>query len=72
MMAVAITTSPVFSASRERQLFASTDLGFRQEFDLSPDGKDFLMVHRDSGSWPTQLDLVLNWFDELRRTGMVR
>jgi dipeptidyl aminopeptidase/acylaminoacyl peptidase len=72
MMAVDVRTSPVFSASRERQLFTTTDLGFRPEFDVSPDGKRFLMVHRDPGSWPTQLDVVLNWFDELRRTGIVR
>ena len=68
MMEVEVTTSPVFSASRERQLFASSDSGFRPDFDVSPDGNRFLMVHREPGSWPTQLNVVLNWFDEVRRT----
>jgi serine/threonine protein kinase/Tol biopolymer transport system component len=68
MMVVDVKTSPVFSASRERQLFASTDFGFRIDFDVSADGKHFLMVHRDPGSWPTQLQVVLNWFDEVHRT----
>jgi len=72
MMVVNVKPSPVFSASRERQLFTSTDFGFRPEFDVSPDGSRFLMVRRDPGSVPTQLDVILNWFDELRRTGITR
>ena len=71
-MVVNVKPSPVFSASRERQLFTSTDFGFRPEFDVSPDGSRFLMVRRDPGSVPTQLDVILNWFDELRRTGITR
>jgi len=69
MMAVEVRTAPAFTVSRERRLFTSNDLGFRSEFDISPDGKHFLMVHRDPGSWPTQINVILNWFDELRRTG---
>jgi serine/threonine protein kinase len=65
MMVVDVNTEGVFTATRERQLFTSKDLGFRGEFDVSTDGKRFLMVHREPGSWPSQLDVVLNCLDDL-------
>jgi eukaryotic-like serine/threonine-protein kinase len=68
MMAVDVaTTGAAFRAARERQLFATTDLGFREGFDVSADGKRFVMVHREPGSWPTQLDVVLNCLSDLPR-----
>ncbi len=46
----------------------SANLG--RTYDISPDGKRFLMIKeggpRDETE-PTQLILVLNWFDELKR-----
>lgn len=65
MMVVEVTTAGTFSATREHQLFTSKDLGFRREFDVSTDGKRFLMVHRDPGSWPSQLDVVLNCLEDI-------
>jgi Tol biopolymer transport system component len=67
MMVVSLKTDAALEATRERQLFTTNDLGFRGEFDVSADGRRFLMVHREPGSWPSQLDVVLNWFDDLRR-----
>jgi Tol biopolymer transport system component len=64
MVADVTTTGGVFRASRERQLFTAKDLGFREGFDVSADGKRFLMVHREPGSWPTQLDVVLDCLDD--------
>ena len=66
MMVVDVNTAEIFRATRERQMFTSKDLGFRGEFDVSRDGKRFLMVHREPGSWPVQLDVVLNCLDDLR------
>jgi len=66
MMVVDVNTAEVFRATRERQVFTSKDLGFRGEFDVSTDGKRFLMVHREPGSWPTQLDVVLNCLEDLQ------
>ena len=67
MMAVDVTTTGgAFRAARERQLFTAKDLGFRESYDVSVDGKRFLMVHREPGSWPTQLDVVLNCLSDLR------
>jgi hypothetical protein len=34
---------------------------------IAPDGKRFLMIRRDPGSAPRQLNVVLNWFEELRQ-----
>lgn len=66
MMVVDVTaTGGVFRASRERQLFTAKDLGFREGFDVSVDGTRFLMVHREPGSWPSQLDVVLNCLNDL-------
>ena len=36
-------------------------------YDVSRDGKRLLMIHRDEGSVPRHLNVVLNWPDELAR-----
>jgi Tol biopolymer transport system component len=38
-----------------------------QSYSVSPDGKRFLMIQRDPGSVPRQLNVILNWSDELGR-----
>ncbi|OVE79087.1 hypothetical protein BVY00_01310 [bacterium G20] len=45
-------------------------LGHRwgRRYDLSPDGKRFLMIREsEPPSSPTQYNIVLNWFDELKQ-----
>ena len=37
------------------------------QFDLSPDGTYFVMVEADPDARPTQIHLVTNWVDELKR-----
>jgi Tol biopolymer transport system component len=37
-----------------------------QSYDVSPDGKRFLMIRRDEGSVPRQLNVILNWRAESR------
>ena len=60
MWVVDIATSPTFSASRPRLLFPAP--GFVPQFDITPDGKRFVMVQEDTTPPPQQLHLVLNWF----------
>ena len=36
-------------------------------YDVSPDGKRFLMIQRDPASVPRQLNVILNWPEELKR-----
>ncbi|HTC88291.1 MAG TPA: protein kinase [Bryobacteraceae bacterium] len=66
MMAVDVQTSPEFRAGTPKILFAGT---FGNSFDLSSDGKRFLMIKPPAITQRSadQVTVVLNWFDELRR-----
>ncbi|HXJ17249.1 MAG TPA: hypothetical protein VNM68_08640, partial [Candidatus Polarisedimenticolia bacterium] len=72
MMAVEISTEPSFTAGKPRQLFEGhyqlTGLG-RANYDVSPDGQRFLMLKpvEQEQAPPTQIDVVLNWTEELKR-----
>jgi len=69
MMAVEFTTQPAFSAGKPRVLFEGrylTSAGSPADYDVSPDGQRFLMV-KESDEAPAQIDVVLNWSDELKR-----
>ena len=73
MMAVATTTQPGFSpgnpkcSSRESTLMKRFP-AMGPAFDVSPDGQRFLMV-KETEQAPslTQINVVLNWFEELKR-----
>jgi dipeptidyl aminopeptidase/acylaminoacyl peptidase len=72
MMAVDISTQPGFSAGRPKLLFEGLYLPTPVQspnYDVSPDGQRFLMVKPITAdeSAPTQINVVLNWFDELKR-----
>jgi hypothetical protein len=43
------------------------DAGFLHEFDVSADGKRFLLIQTGADARPTRLDVILNWFGELKR-----
>ena len=60
---MAVTTSPSFSASRPELLFE----GDYEAWDIARDGKRFLMVKDEAAeSAPKHLNLVLDWFEDLR------
>jgi len=72
MMAVDIDTRSGLSAGRPRVLFEGPYLPTAASFpwyDVSPDGQRFLMLKPTEGdaSAPTEIHVVLNWFEELRR-----
>jgi serine/threonine-protein kinase len=72
VMAVAITTAPGFVAGKPRVLFAGPyepTVFTVANYDVSPDGQRFLMLRRSeqAAAAPTQINVVLNWFEELRR-----
>jgi serine/threonine protein kinase/Tol biopolymer transport system component len=55
-----------------RRLFDRSKFLFNHRFHsygVSPDGKRFLMIQRDPGSVPRQLNVILNWSDALDRSG---
>jgi len=72
MMAVDVTTQPSFAAGKPRMLFEG-----RYEpapltnpnYAVSPDGERFLMLKsaEQAEEAPTQINVVLNWTEELRR-----
>jgi serine/threonine-protein kinase len=72
MMAVDIATQPSFAAGKPRMLFQGPyerSPATSPNYDVSPDAQRFLMLKpADTGeSGPTQINVVVNWFEELKR-----
>jgi serine/threonine protein kinase len=70
MLAVDVQQSPSFSFGKSRELFsgAYTFGGVEsQNYDVSRDGRRFLMVKRDTtGDANPPLNIIVNWFSELK------
>ena len=68
MMAVSIAAAADFSADRPQRLFETRfDVGDNgPNYDVSPDGKWFVMPRSERGSAPGELHLILNWFNEVK------
>ena len=75
MTAVPFDTNP-FAIGNPDVVFATTYLSYAggfstgRTYDVSPDGKRFLMIKEDGAgeeTEPTQVILVQNWLDELKR-----
>jgi eukaryotic-like serine/threonine-protein kinase len=72
MMAVEISTQLSFSAGKPRVLFEgqyTPTAGTFPYYDVSPDGQRFLMLKpvESAVGAPTQINVVLNWFEELKQ-----
>jgi serine/threonine protein kinase/Tol biopolymer transport system component len=72
MMAVDVTTQPTFSAGKPRMLFEGqyslNATPSTRNYDVSLDGQRFLMVKPGEQEQTTaQINLVLNWFEELKQ-----
>ncbi len=72
MMAVEIATQPGFAAGKPRMLFDGPyelTVFAAPNYDVSPDGRRFLMLkHSEQGAAAlTQINIVLNWSEELKR-----
>jgi Tol biopolymer transport system component len=68
IMVVDVQTSPSFHVTgTPKMLFEKSGLGY----DVSADGKRVLMLRRGGPSGQSnQINVVLNWFEELRRRGL--
>jgi eukaryotic-like serine/threonine-protein kinase len=70
MMAVDVTTEGTFSAGKPKVLFEApyvlTPRSF-PDYDVTPDGQRFLMLKPSEQAPPTQINVVLNWFEELKQ-----
>jgi Tol biopolymer transport system component len=70
MMAVDITTQPNFTVGKPKMLFEGAYLsllGTSPSYDVSPDGQRFLMLKGESTQSITQINIVQNWFEDLKR-----
>jgi Tol biopolymer transport system component len=69
MFVVAVVSEPGFSASKPETLFEGryTASTAGSSYDVSRDGRRFLMVREEQGAALTELRVVLNWFEELKR-----
>lgn len=75
VMAVSIQAGNTFTAGNPRKLiegpFFAASSNFARSYDVSPDGKRFLLIKEQGRpveeSGPSSLVVVLNWFDELKR-----
>jgi hypothetical protein len=72
MMAVEITTQPNFSAGKPKVLFEGPYLptpATSPNYGVAPDGQRFLMLKpsEQAQAAPTQINVVLNWFEELKQ-----
>jgi len=71
MMAVDVMTQPSFSTGKPRVLFEGLYLpsGVTPSYDVSPDGQRFLMLKAAQQGQPAavQINVVLNWFEELKQ-----
>jgi serine/threonine-protein kinase len=74
MMVVDVTTDPVFSVGKPRELFKVESTGYVgampfRSYDVTSDGRKFLMLKQSSRVEEpvTELSVVLNWFEELKR-----
>ena len=71
MIAVEVTTQGAFSAGKPRVLFEGAYVPTPRSlpnYDVSPDGQRFLMLRAaEQAQAPTQINVVLNWFEDLKR-----
>jgi Tol biopolymer transport system component len=71
LMVVDVQTKPAFSFSEPKQLPIETENTQGRPYDITPDGKSFLVMQRPAETPATetstpQVNVVLNWFRELQ------
>jgi serine/threonine-protein kinase len=67
LIAVAVEREPSFRILGRRTLFEGLYADHTHSYDVSPDGKRFLMVKEEEASTGSGLVVVQDWFEELKR-----
>ena len=70
MMSAPIDTGTSFKAGTavrviDASVYSTVPAG--RNFDISHDGRRFLMIKNEAAPSATQIHVVLNWFEELKR-----
>ncbi len=73
-MVVPVQTDPTFVPENPQELFELPDMrrGEGRTYDVSPDGQRFLAINTvpletDADVSRPQINVITNWFDELKR-----
>ena len=76
LMGIDITTEPAFAFGNEHALriqgflTSASQPGRARPYDITPDGQGFLMIfpadQADSVAKAEQVNIILNWFEELK------
>jgi Tol biopolymer transport system component len=66
LMAVDVKTGPKLEAGAPKPLF-DTRLGVSGRFDISPDGRRFLLANTVGEADGTPITVIVNWYGELKR-----
>ncbi len=68
MMVVEVQSEPAFTSGRPQLVFEGPYVlgNSVANYDISPDGQRFLMIKEEEGQ-QDQINVVLNWFEELKR-----
>jgi eukaryotic-like serine/threonine-protein kinase len=69
LMSVAVrSTTPLVLGERRKLLDVSAfEAMYFHDFDVSADGQRFLFIRSEPAARPTRLDVIVNWFPELKR-----
>jgi len=70
MMVVDVVTQPAFSVGKPKMLFEGPYLPTPSplpNYSVSPDGQRFLMLKSVEERQATQINVVLNWFEDLKK-----
>ena len=66
LAAVSVTATPNFSVGRAERLFEDSGLRLGRGFDVSADGRRFVVVETVKEPDPPTIRVVQNWFEEFR------
>jgi Tol biopolymer transport system component len=64
LLSVAIETDPTFRAGTTSVVFERPNI---IDYDVMPDGNRFLVIEANLDASPTEIHVVVNWFEELNR-----
>jgi dipeptidyl aminopeptidase/acylaminoacyl peptidase len=73
MMSVDVTSREPLAVGRPRQLFdggwalRSAEIAWMRAYAVLPDGEHFLMIHHEPEAIPDRINIVLIWFEQLKR-----
>jgi Tol biopolymer transport system component len=69
LMSVDVRMTPSLVVGGRRKLLdlSAYDPAYFHEFDVAADGQKFLLIRTDAAARPVRLDVILNWFEELRQ-----